>query len=183
MRTAADALTAIAAATGATVGGFWTYRRYRLQEPDVPRVNTTVGATLFDRLGVDYLAIEICLQHIAGGTLKIIYDGDFDDPPRPIIEIIRLTASDKRVRRLDGNRLLRVDVLDNQTELASSEFTKDHMVVCLGSPSPDTIGYDVTLRFAAGWADDVWTWSTNAVVRCDGTSTATGATIVGARAT
>ena len=179
VRTAAEALTAVALAAGAAVGGVWTYFRYHRQAPDMPRVNAIVSVTLFDKSGVDYLEIETDLEHVTGGILEIKRGGEVD-PPQPVVEITRLVAGSTEVGELESVPLTSVDVLRDQTQFGSGEFAKDHNVVCLGSRSPDTIAYEVTLRLRAGWENKAWTWCANAVVHAAGPATARGATVVSA---
>jgi hypothetical protein len=179
VRTTADALTAIAAVAGAAVGGVWTYVRYLRQAPDVPRVNAVVSVTLFDNSGVDYLEVETDLQHVSGGTLKIERDGEFE-PPQPIVEIARLVSQRTDIGVLESAPMVSVGVLRDQTEFGSGESARDYNVVRLGSRTTDTIAYEATLRFVAGWENKAWTWSANAIVQAAGPATARGATVVSA---
>lgn len=181
IRTAADAVTAIAAIGGATVGGVWAYFRYRRQEPDVPRVNALVSATRFEQNGRDFLAVEVELRHTAGGRLRIERDVGFD-PSQPVIEISRLDADGKVGEVVQPVLLTSVAVLQDQTELDAGEFARDHKVVPVGERTFGTIAYDVTLRLVAGWKDESWTWCANAIITIAGPDTATGAAVVGARA-
>jgi hypothetical protein len=175
IRTAAEALTAVAAVAGAAVGGTWAYFRYRREAPDVPRVDAVVSATLFSDADADYLAIDVKLRHLEGGSLKIERDEGFETP-RPVVDIERL-AADPTLGALDPILMTTVEVLREHAELDSGESLTDHKVVSVGAREVRTIGYRVALRFVAGWNDKYWTWCTNVVVRVEGPDSATGATV------
>jgi hypothetical protein len=179
LRTAADAVTAGAAVGGAAIGGVWAYFRYRRQAPDVPRVNAVVSATLFRASEHDYVAVDVELRHLAGGSLRIERDEGFV-PQQPVVEIACLTDEGAMGDEIRSTTISSVEVLRDQTELGSSEIATDHKVMAVGRRSIDTIAYEVTLRLTAGWEGHSWTWCANALVRIDGPDTATGAAVVGA---
>lgn len=178
VRTAADAVTAASAAGGAAIGGVWAYFRYRRQAPDVPRVNAVVSATLFRAAQHDYLAVDVELRHLAGGTLRI-ERGDEFDPPRPLVTVASLNSDRSSGEIIQSAPISTVEVLGDQTELGSSEFATDHKVIAVGRRSNATIAYEITFKLAAGWERDSWTWSANALVRTEGPDKVTGATVVG----
>jgi hypothetical protein len=128
---------------------------------------------------MDYLATDVNLRHLVGGSLKIERDEGFDTP-MPVLQIARLTADGTEGTALTPTPIATIEVLRDQAELDSGESLTDHKVISVGPRIADTIGYEITLRFVAGWTDKYWTWCTNVIVRVAGPESVTGATVVGA---
>lgn len=180
VRTAADALTGLAAAAGAGVGGTWAYFRYRREAPDIPRVNVAVSATLFEHDGKDYVAVDVMLEHLLGGPIRILRDDEYE-VSKPVLEIGELRLSGAVGSALDACPVATVEVLRDQEELDAREAVSEHKVIHIGPRHADTIAYEVTLRLLAMWKDKPWTWCTNVIVRVGEPITSTSATVVGTR--
>lgn len=175
VRTAADALTAIAAAAGAGVGGAWAYFRYRREDPDTPRVNTVVSAAWFHHAGHDYLSIDVELRHVTGARLRIERGAEFETP-KPILEVYRLTAAREPTAGIRPVLVSSTEVFVDDTELDSGEMATDHKIVPVGAADPEVLAYELILRVNGGWDEQSWTWCTNAIVRVGDVQTVSGET-------
>lgn len=165
LRTASDVVTAVAAAAGAGIGGLWAYFRYRRQEPDLPRVNVAVIATLMHRNGLDYLVVDLEARHEAGAELTIEHSDDFDHP-----SVVTSRIEDGQT---DGKEAVQVtistiEVFTRESELGSGEKVTDRKIIPAGARTDQTVGYEVRLVLTGSWDKKCWTWSANAVVGIDG---------------
>ena len=175
VRTAADALTAVAGAAGAGVAGIWTYVRYLRQAPDVPRANASVTASIAPRSGSDFVVVEARFTQQSGSNLTIRRD-EHKKPPKPLVELTRLAAEGSD-GALQTTHVCTVEIFRDETELGSGESARDHRVIPVGPRNEHTIGYEVTLHVTAGTKDGGWTWSTNAIVQVDNPTPAVGTTV------
>src|SRR5438270_5402467 len=74
--TVSDVLTAIAAVIIAGVGGVWAWFRYRREDPDLPRVNSSIALRQVRASDLDYVAWAARIEHVAGSALGLLHDAD-----------------------------------------------------------------------------------------------------------
>lgn len=161
-----DAVTAVAAGAGAGIGGFWTWFRYRREDPYLPRVNASLSAELHRHGHVDYLSFTVEIQHQAGGQLSI-EQPENEPENRPNVLINRLSNATE-TGEVPSERVTRCRVLQDENTLAAGEGAQDHGLVAVSHPPADTFGYELRFSFCGHWKErDPWTWSRRKIIRCD----------------
>jgi hypothetical protein len=152
-------VTAVSAVVVAGVGGYWALFRYKREDPYLPRINATVGASLFSEEGIDYISFDATVSHVAGSALSIVQD----DGEGPRVEVRRLTTTSD-VGGLPAVVVLTCAALERDQELAAGESTHEEGVVALGRRAEGTIGYEVRFTFTGAWLQESWTWSPNKIL-------------------
>lgn len=150
----ASAVTALAAIVAAVVGGMWALFRYRRERPHLPRINADIRPRLRENRGVDYISFEVEVVHVAGGVLDIVHS---DDSSRALVEVKRLGPATS-TGLVPNVPLATCEVLVAESQLAAGEEARDHGLIAVSEPE-DTVGYEVTFRFAGRWKKEEWTWA------------------------
>jgi hypothetical protein len=154
------------------VGGGWAVFRYLVQQPNIPRVNATVHASLFKADDVDYVTFSVKITHVSGDILFFRReDTDRKRVPnevKPHVEVSRLARISVPGDLPEDKVVEDAPVLRYDHKLGSGEFVEDHGIVSVGPRQPETMAYQVLFTFT-GRRERIlrrkrWTWSPNDIL-------------------
>ncbi len=146
------------------VGGAWGLWRYFRQNPDLPRVNATVEASLTTADGVDYISFSVTITHVSGGALAILRQPQSDVPS---VEVSRLSRA-SAYGDLPPTTVVVAPVVVRDQTLSGGEVVQDQGMVSVGSRHADTVAYQVRFIFSGRWRKKSWTWSPNKILPLEG---------------
>jgi hypothetical protein len=160
------------------VGGLWALFRFRHQQPDLPRVNATVCASLSTVDCVDYVSFTVKITHVSGDILSIRREDDdkrkrFAEEVDPHVEVSRLEHTAEK-GDLTPIKEGEAKVLTSDYRLGSGEFVEDHGIVSVGTRQPKTVAYKALFTFTGrSGKEGHWTWSPTDILVLPDTRAAT----------
>jgi hypothetical protein len=160
------------------VGGLWALFRFWHQQPDLPRVNATVCASLSTVDGVDYVSFTVKITHVSGDILSIRREDDdkskrFPKEVDPHVEVSRLERTAEK-GDLPPIKECEAKVLTRDYRLGSGEFVEDHGIVSVGTQQPKTVAYKALFTFTGrSGKEGHWTWSPTDILVLPDTKAAT----------
>src|SRR5438552_2345689 len=145
--TVSDVITAFAAVVIAFIGGLWAWFRYRREDPDLPRVNSSITLQSVNVAGVDYVSWAARVEHVAGAALTILHEPGSG----PTVSVLGYSRANETgpvpETPLDEQQLFPTD-----TQVAASEYIVNDGTVAVATPG-QFVGYHASFTFCGEWSN------------------------------